>query len=145
MAELKTKATGASVVKFLAAIKDEQRRADCETVLAMMRKATGAEPKMWGTSIVGFGDYHYVYASGREGDWFLAGFSPRKPSLVLYSMGHFQQFEALLSKLGKYKLGGGCLYVNRLSDVHMPTLRKLIDQSVRMAKKGSKQARSATT
>jgi hypothetical protein len=135
MAELKTKATGASVPKFMATIKNAQRRQDCETVLDMMRKATGEEPKMWGTSIVGFGDYHYVYASGREGDWFVMGFSPRKQNLTLYVTGGFAQHEDLLKQLGKHKLGMGCLYINGLDDLHLPTLRKLIQQAAKLARK----------
>ena len=137
MAELKTKATHASVTKFLGNIKDEQRRKDCETIVELMRDATAAEPKMWGTSIVGFGDYHYVYKSGREGDWFVAGFSPRKQNLTLYVMTGFTQHEDLLKKLGKHKTGMGCLYINTLQDVHLPTLRKLIKQAVALAKKKS--------
>ena len=137
MAELKTKATHASVTKFLGSIKDEQRRKDCETIVELMRDATAAEPKMWGTSIVGFGDYHYVYKSGREGDWFVAGFSPRKQNLTLYVMTGFTQHEDLLKKLGKHKTGMGCLYINTLLDVHLPTLRKLIKQAVALAKKKS--------
>ena len=137
MAELKTKATNASVTKFLGSIKDEQRRKDCETIVELMRDATAAEPKMWGTSIVGFGDYHYVYKSGREGDWFVAGFSPRKQNLTLYVMTGFTQHEDLLKKLGKHKTGIGCLYINTLQDVHLPTLRKLIKQAVALAKKKS--------
>jgi len=138
MAELKTKATHASVTKFLGNIKDEQRRKDCETIVELMRDATAAEPKMWGTSIVGFGDYHYVYKSGREGDWFVAGFSPRKQNLTLYVMTGFTQHEDLLKKLGKHKTGMGCLYINTLQDVHLPTLRKLIKQAVALAKKSSR-------
>ena len=138
MAELKTKATHASVTKFLGNIKDEQRRKDCEIIVELMRDATAAEPKMWGTSIVGFGDYHYVYKSGREGDWFVAGFSPRKQNLTLYVMTGFTQHEDLLKKLGKHKTGIGCLYINTLQDVHLPTLRKLIKQAVALAKKSSR-------
>ena len=138
MAALKTKATDASVTKFLGRIKDEQRRKDCETIVELMRDATAAEPKMWGTSIVGFGDYHYVYKSGREGDWFVAGFSPRKQNLTLYVMTGFTQHEDLLKKLGKHKTGMGCLYINTLLDVHLPTLRKLIKQAVALAKKSSR-------
>lgn len=135
MVELKTKATNASVTKFLGGIKDIERRRACETILELMRKATRAEPKMWGTSIVGFGDCHYIYASGREGNWFLMGFSPRKQNLVLYSMGHFQKFEALLQQLGKHKVGKGCLYIDKLEDLHLPTLKKLITQSAALARR----------
>ncbi len=138
MAELKTKANDASVSKFLGSIKDDQRRKDCETIVDLMREATAAEPKMWGASIVGFGDFHYVYKSGREGDWFVAGFSPRKQNLTLYVMTGFTQHEALLRKLGKHKTGKGCLYINTLQDVHLPTLRKLIQLAVALAKKSSR-------
>jgi hypothetical protein len=95
-----------------------------------MQQATQAPPKMWGTSIVGFGEYHYTYASGREGDWFLAGFSPRKNNLTLYIMSGFDDYAALLSKLGKYKTGKACLYINKLQDVDLAILRSLIERSV---------------
>jgi hypothetical protein len=131
MAELKTKVSNQSVEKFLNGVGDEKRRRDCFTVLELMKQATKAEPRMWGSSIVGFGSYHYKYASGREGDWPLIGFSPRKQNLTLYIMPGFEQYEALLKMLGKYKTGKSCLYVNRLDDVHLPTLKKLIQQSVR--------------
>ncbi|HSA55923.1 MAG TPA: DUF1801 domain-containing protein [Gemmatimonadaceae bacterium] len=131
MAELKTKKTTRSVAAFLDAIDDESRRADCRTIVEMMRKATGAEPRMWGPSIVGFGEYHYKYASGREGDWFVAGFSPRKANLTLYIMSGFPQHEALMAKLGKYTTGKSCLYVKRLADIDLGVLARLIDASVR--------------
>ena len=134
MAELKTKPTASSVSGFLDSIKDEQRRQDCYTILALMQKATRAEPKMWGSSIVGFGDTHYIYASGREGDWFVAGFSPRMQYLTLYLMGGLEPQATLLSKLGKYKTGIGCLYINKLQDVDMATLRKIIEQTAKLAR-----------
>ena len=139
MAENKTKATNKSVTKFLNGIADVQRRADCFALLELMQKATRAEPKMWGSAIVGVGDYHYKYESGRENDWFTIGFSPRKQNLTLYSMGGFTQFEELLSKLGKHKLGKGCLYINKLDEVNVPTLKKLIGESVKEAKKRAKE------
>jgi hypothetical protein len=132
MAELKTKVTKASVDRFLQGIKDEKKREDCYQVLKMMKKATKAEPKMWGTSIIGFGDHHYVYESGREGDWFIAGFSPRVQNLTLYMLGGFDQ--DLMKKLGKYKTGKGCLYINKLEDVDTRVLDKLITTSVKKAK-----------
>jgi hypothetical protein len=135
-AELKTKASGRSVARFLQGIQDEQRRADCQTVLEIMKKATGAEPKMWGSSVVGFGEYHYKYASGREGDWFVTGFSPRKQDLTLYLLSGVERHSALLKKLGKCRTGKGCLYIKNLEDVHVPTLRKLIQESVRRVTKG---------
>ncbi len=100
MADLKTRPSGASVEAFLQGVDDEARREDCRTVLALMRRVTGAEPEMWGPSIVGFGRYHYRYASGREGDWFLTGFSPRKRDLTLYIMAGFSAYDDLLAKLG---------------------------------------------
>lgn len=132
MAELKTKVTRASVEKFLEGIKNESRRQDCYQLLKIMKKATKAEPKMWGTSIVGFGDYHYAYASGREGDWFITGFSPRVQSLTLYMMGGFDT--EVMKKLGKYKTGKGCLYINKLEDVDLKVLQELISKSVQKAK-----------
>jgi hypothetical protein len=103
-----------------------------------MREITGEEPAMWGSSIVGFGSYHYVYASGREGDWFLTGFAPRKQALTMYIMSGFSEYDELLEKLGKFKTGKACLYVKKLDDIHLPTLKKLIRQSV-------KQKRAAAT
>jgi hypothetical protein len=135
MPENKTKPNEQGVAQFLAAIPDEQRRQDCQTLVALMSKAAKAEPRLWGSNIVGFGQYHYVYESGREGDMMLVGFSPRKPALVLYGMGGVDQREALLEKLGKYKTGKGCLYIKKLEDVHLPTLKKLIEQSAKQAKK----------
>ena len=135
MAELKTKQTQSSVVKFLASIKDEGTRKDCLALARMMTQATGAKPKMWGSAIVGFGSSHLRYPSGRELDWFTTGFSPRKQNLTLYIMGGFPQYGTLLEKLGKHSLGKGCLYIKRLDDVHLPTLKKLIQQSVKDAPK----------
>jgi hypothetical protein len=131
VAEPKTKKTTASVKKFLSGIKDEQKREDSFKVLEIMQKITGEKPKMWGTALVGFGSYHYKYASGREGDWFVTGFSPRKQALTLYIMSGFTQYDALLKKLGKYKTGKACLYIKSLDDVHLPTLKQLIKQSVK--------------
>lgn len=128
MAELKTKVIRASVEKFLEGIKDKKKREDCYEIIKIMKKATKAEPKMWGTSIIGFGDRHYVYESGRELDWFLAGFSPRAQNLTLYMMGGLDS--AILKKLGKYKMGKGCLYINKLEDVDRNVLNELITKSV---------------
>jgi hypothetical protein len=130
MAELKTQKTDASVEEFLNAVENERRRADGIAVLEMMREVTGEQPAMWGPSIVGFGTYRYEYASGREGEWMLVGFSPRKRYLTLYIMDGFGGYEALLEKLGKYRTGKSCLYINKLADVDLPTLRELIKQSV---------------
>lgn len=135
MAELKTKASDASVEEFLQSVPDERKQQDSRVLLAMMQTATGAPPQMWGSSIVGFGSYHYTYASGREGDWFVAGFSPRKQNLTLYLMGGLDQHAGLLGKLGKHKLGKGCLYINRLADVDRDVLAQLIDAAVQDARK----------
>ena len=138
MAELKAIPTKLSVDKFLKGIKDEQTRADCDQIVEIMQKATNDEPKMWGTSIVGFGSCHYKYASGREGDWFITGFSPRKQNLTLYIMGGFHGNEELLKKLGKHSLGVGCLYIKKLADVDIKVLKKLVTTSAKkMAKSNS--------
>ena len=130
MAELKTRRNNASVCTFLGAIEDKHQRADARKISAMMRAATGSRAKMWGTAIVGFGSYHYKYASGQEGDWHLVGFSPRKRNLTLYIMSGFGGFEKLMAKLGKYTTGKSCLYIRQLDDVDAATLRKLIEESV---------------
>jgi hypothetical protein len=129
-ADLKTKSTGENVAKFLDGITDEKRRKDCYTVLKLMREITKAEPKMWGDSIVGFGRYHYIYESGREGEWFLTGFSPRKQNLTIYIMAGFEEYAELMSKLGKYKTGKSCLYIKKLEDIELSILKKLIKKSV---------------
>ena len=133
---LKTVENKASVAGFLKGIADPQRRKDCEAVAAMMEAVSKAKPVMWGTSIVGFGKQHYKYESGREGDWFKAGFSPRKDSLTLYLTGGFRKHQDLMEKLGKYKTGGGCLYIKRLDDVDRKVLERLIARSVRSAESG---------
>ncbi len=129
MAANKTVPTDADVLEFINNVPDARRREDSLTVLAMMRAITGEEPRMWGNSIVGFGSYHYKYASGREGDMCLAGFSPRKQALTLYIMGGFEQYDELMAKLGKYTTGAACLYIKRLSDVDMDVLRELVAKS----------------
>jgi len=131
MAENKTKATRASVTEFMNSIEDPRKRADARKVAAMMRRVTGKRAKMWGSSIVGYGTYHYRYASGREGDFMVAGFSPRKQALAVYIMAGFGRYDALMSKLGKYKTGKSCLYIKRLSDVDEEVLENLIAESVR--------------
>jgi len=130
MAELKTAPTDASVEAFLDSVEDEDRRRDCRAVLDLMKRCTGEEARMWGAAMVGFGSYHYKYASGREGDWFLTGFSPRKRNLTLYIMAGFSRYEELLGRLGKHKTGKSCLYLSRLSDVDLEVLEELIRQSV---------------
>lgn len=129
MAELKTQKTDDSVEAFLNSVEHEKRRTDSFKVLALMKEVTGAEPKMWGSSIIGFGHYHYKYESGREGDWFLTGFSPRKQSLTLYIMAGFDEYDALMANLGKYKTGKSCLYINKLEDIDLPTLKQLVKKS----------------
>lgn len=130
MAELKTKVTNASVDDFLNAVEDEQKRADCFVIAKLMQQVTKAKPKMWGNSIVGFGAYHYTYASGREGDWMLVGFSPRKSNITLYIMAGFEQYADLMKKLGKHTTGKSCLYIKSLADVDKSVLKALIKQSV---------------
>ncbi|MCH8957420.1 DUF1801 domain-containing protein [candidate division KSB1 bacterium] len=130
MAELKTKPNEQSVEAFLNSVEDEKKRQDCLTILEIMKQITKAEPQMWGTSMVGFGTYHYKYESGREGDWFVAGFSPRKQNLTLYIMAGFSRYDELLSKLGKFKTGKSCLYIKKIEDVDLKTLKELIKQSV---------------
>jgi len=130
MAELKTKPNRKSVNAFLETVRDPQKRKDCETLVKLMKEITGAEPQMWGGSIVGFGSYHFKYASGREGDWFQAGFSPRKQSLTLYVMSGFKRHDELMAKLGKYKTGKSCLYIKKLEDVNKIVLRELVNESV---------------
>ena len=129
MAELKTKQNEQDVYEFLDGVSNETRKNDSYKVLELMQTATGVEPKMWGDSIVGFGSYHYKYASGREGDWFLTGFSPRKQSLTLYIMPGFDEYEALLEELGKHKIGKSCLYINKLEDIDFDVLKKLVKES----------------
>ena len=136
--ELKTKVNEASVDGFLNAVPDEQTRKDCFEILKMMKQVTKEEPKMWGASIVGFGSYHYKGASGREGDWLLTGFSPRKQNLTLYLMGGFDLHKELLKKLGKYKTSVGCLYIKKLDDVDKKVLKELVTESVKTMKKLSK-------
>ena len=131
MAETKTKPTSESVEGFLKKIADEERRADCFQVAKIMEEITGEKPKMWGPSIVGFGSYHYKYDSGREGDWPVTGFSPRKKDLTLYIMMGFEKHHELMEKLGKHTHAKSCLYIKRLSDIHVPTLKKLIKVSLK--------------
>jgi hypothetical protein len=136
MAENKTKATNASVNKFLNGIKDETSRKDCFTILELMKKITKAEPKMWGSSIVGFGNFHYKSKSGREGDWFLFGFSPRKTNLTIYaSLCDLSLDKELLKKIGKHKTGKSCLYIKSLADVDMKVLKEFVIKSMNKSKK----------
>jgi hypothetical protein len=136
-AELKTKVSKASVEDFLNTIEDEQKRKDCFEIAKIMTQVTKEKPKMWGASIVGFGTYHYKGASGREGDWMLTGFSPRKQNLTLYLMGGFDMHKDLLKKLGKFKTSVGCLYIKKLDDVDKKVLKQLVTQTVKTMKKYS--------
>lgn len=131
MAENKTRPTGASTVEFMKSIDDLQKKKDCETIASIMRKATGKRAKMWGDSIVGFGEYHYRYNSGREGDFLLTGFSPRKQNIAIYIMNGFKDYAHLMNKLGKHRHSVSCLYIKRLSDVDTGILEKLIRLSVK--------------
>ncbi len=137
MAKLKTKKTTASPAAFVAAVKDPQKRADAKALLVLFKKATGMPPKMWGSSIVGYGQYHYKSErSSQEGDWPLSGFSPRVQSLTVYIMPGFTRYGALLKKLGKHKISGGsCIYINKLADVDQKVLAEIIKQSVRDMRK----------
>ena len=130
MAELKTKPTKDSVKDFIAKVSDDKRRKDCQVVAKLMSEVTGAKPELWSTNIVGFGRYRYKYASGREGEWMLTGFSPRKTDLTLYLMGGLQSSPELLQRLGKHKTGKGCLYIKKLEDVNLAVLRELVEKSV---------------
>jgi Domain of unknown function (DU1801) len=130
MAENKTKPTEISVSAFVNAIDDESRRSDAKTLVKMMQGATGKKPKMWGAAIIGFGSYHYIYDSGREGDMPLVGFSPRKAATVLYLGLGAGGSEALLAKLGKHTTGKGCLYIKKLADVDQKVLQSLVAKSV---------------
>src|SRR3954469_18283645 len=126
MAENKSKVTEASVRSYFAAIKDDARRKDCVALAKLISKVTKEQPKMWGTGIVGFGSHHYKYESGREGDTCLVGFSSRKGDITLYGLGSFSGKEKLFSSLGQHKLGKGCLYIRRLSDIDLNILERLI-------------------
>ena len=130
MAELKTKKTELSVDAFIKKIPDAQKRKDAFTILELMEKATKARARMWGNSIIGFGDRHLKYESGRELDWFVMGFSPRKQNLALYISGTVQKQQALLKKLGKYKTGKGCLYIDKLEEINMSVLKDIINKGV---------------
>lgn len=130
MSDLKTKRNDGDVEAFLESVNNQRRKDDSFAVLDLMKAVTGKDPVMWGSSIIGFGSYHYKYESGREGDWFLTGFSPRKQSLTLYIMGGFDTYDELLGKLGKHKTGKSCLYINKLTDVDLDVLKELVASSV---------------
>ena len=131
MAELKNKENNASVQTFLKTVEDKQKYQDCLEILKIMRDVSGKRAKMWGTSMVGFGRYHYKYKSGHEGDWFVTGFSPRKQSLTIYIMPGFSKYKTLMDKLGKHKTAKSCLYIKRLDDVNTKVLKQLISRSIK--------------
>ena len=130
MAELKTKKTELSVSDFIEAMENEDRKAESKTLIKLMKKATRAEPKIWGSGIIGFGDLHYVYASGREGDWFRCGFAARPTKLTLYFMSGIDQQIKIRERLGKHKVGKGCVYINSLKEVDLKVLEELIVASL---------------
>ena len=140
MAEAKTKLTDQSVDSFINKIPDPQTREDCFAIVKLMKEATRCDPQMWGSSIVGFGTGRIQYAGGREGDWPLICFSPRKQNLTLYGMTGPDSHTELLEKLGKHSVGKGCLYIKRLSDIDLPTLKKLIRESVKQKKRGAQKS-----
>ncbi|NHJ20930.1 MAG: DUF1801 domain-containing protein [Candidatus Lokiarchaeota archaeon] len=135
MTELKTKPTKKNVDEFLKKVENATKREDSFKILKLMEKVTNEKPVMWGDSIVGFGSYHYKYASGREGDWPLVGFSPRKQNLTLYIMSGFEGYDEILSKLGKFKIGKSCLYINKLKDIDIDNLKELVSESVKYMKR----------
>lgn len=130
MADLKTQKNDASVVAFLNSIENEKKRKDAFAIHELMMEVSGEEAAMWGDSIVGYGSYHYKYKTGREGDWMLTGFSPRKQNFSLYIMSGFKRFEDLLSKLGKHKSSVSCIYINKLADIDLDVLREMVKESV---------------
>jgi len=139
MTKVKTAQNNQNVSAFIANVKNEQRKADSLVLLAIFQEISGREPKMWGDSIIGFGSYHYKYKSGREGEWFLTGFSPRKQSLTVYIMGGMSPHEESLKNLGKYKNSTGCLYINKLADIDMEVLKGIISKSIKVIQKAHPQ------
>lgn len=135
MSDLKTKENEGNVLDFLDSVDNEQRKEDCRELLKVFTEVTNETPKMWGTSIIGFGSYHYKYDSGREGDWFLTGFSPRKQNLTIYITAGFGEYDDIMKDLGKYKTGSSCLYVKKLSDIDLDKLKTLVEKSVAYMKK----------
>jgi len=135
MYELKTKQTDDGVTKFLNTVEDEVKRKDCFEIVEIMKEAAGEPPKMWGTSIIGFGKYHYKYESGHEGDMCVIGLSPRKQNIALYIPGGIHKYDDLLEKLGKHKTGKGCLYINSLQKLNVDVLKEIINASMKAAGK----------
>lgn len=134
MSDIKTKKNDGDVTQFLNTVDNPKRKSDTEIVLSIMRNITGEEPTMWGDSIIGFGSFHYKYASGRENNWFLTGLSPRKQSLTLYIMSGFSRYDQILQRMGKYKTGKSCLYINKIEDIDLEVLKELITSSVEFLK-----------
>jgi hypothetical protein len=130
MAELKTKKNAGNVNEFVASIADPNQQKDAKTLIALMRRVTGEKPVMWGATMIGFGTHHYTYASGREGDWFVIGFSPRKRTTTLYILDGFDEYQSLLSKLGKHSTSKSCLYIKKLDDIDIKVLEQLLKKSV---------------
>ena len=130
MSQNKTQATDAPVTDFIAGVDHPTRKSDSEALDALFRKVTGWKPQMWGPSIIGYGSYHYVYDSGREGDFLATGFSPRKANLSIYVMPGYQDYGSILDRLGKHKMGKSCLYINKLADVDLSVLEELIRQGL---------------
>lgn len=134
MAEIKTKATDVIPEKYINSIENDQRRADCARLVEIMTEVSGAPAKMWGDSIVGFGDFHYKYASGRENDWFYCGFSNRKQNIVIYSMAYIENFPDTIKNLGKFKTGKACIYINKLDDIKIEVLKQYLSESIEKLK-----------
>jgi len=134
MAALKTQPREESVTAFLDRVEEEPRRTECYTLLDMMKRVTKTDPRIWGSGVVGFGNYHYKYASGQEGDWFIAGFAPRKAELTVYITAGVERFPKLLANLGKHRAGKGCLYIKTLDDVNLSVLEELVGKSVEWTK-----------
>lgn len=140
MAELKTKVNDASIEKFINSVKDEETRKDCFTLVELMKKTFKEEPKMWGNSIVGFGTFHYKGKSGREGDWFVTGFSPRKQNMTVYFCLGFKHLEPIMKKLGKFKISAGsCLYLKNLNDIDIKVLKQMLTETKKNQKTLQKQ------
>lgn len=134
MPEIKTKKNNTSVKEFISTIESEQKREDSKILIKLYEEITGYKAKMWGSSIIGFGEYHYKYKSGHEGDWPLTGFSPRKANLSIYIMSGFSDYKNLLSKIGKHKHSVSCLYVKKLADIDLEILKEMIIDSVKVMK-----------
>jgi hypothetical protein len=131
MAELKTKATEQSVEDFLNSVEPQQKREDAFTILQILKDLTREQPVLWGNGIIGFGDYHYKYASGREGDWFKVGFSARKKALTVYTMAIYHKEVEAMQRLGKHTTGEGCIYIKKLSDINLDVLKEIIELSIK--------------